>query len=500
MADELQVDPDALRQQAVKLAELADWVGKSYAELRDSLAGFDGCWGDDHLGETFAKDFKPSAEQLLTGMRAMGNGLYDTASAMHGAGEDFDGQDLQSGSGITKASDGISGSQGYAPGAQPSSATTTAATRDPADATSGAGNGTGAMAETPPQQQASVGPSSEPKNSAQPSNSPADSSNQRGGKSPSDTPDRRASPQSPAAARNTGNPRTTTAGPGARTAGPGAAPGRTRHPQVSAGKRETPWTGPPSSNASSAPSSRAVPPNTSAPPSPRSEQPRANDRRGEERKPAEKPSSSQLFAWLARMLAQRHGVETIGFDLPDLQEQPVREFAAAVDQVLTDYPMISLDVVAVTDLDDAGPVQWRRESRESEVVRSITVDRRAACEPSDDATNSDTAARDSRIYADTAGQLGLALDSAGGGVAGQTARHALIAEYMREVAGRYTTLAELMRGYRRWSAELTSGTPGFDAERALSTAFAEVVARGGEASAPARTLHALLVDAAPRRD
>ncbi|ONM48493.1 hypothetical protein B0T44_16600 [Nocardia donostiensis] len=498
VADELQVDPDALRQQAAELAELADDVGSSYARLRESLARFDGCWGDDFLGETFAKDFKPSAEQLLTGMQAMGKGLHDTASAMRGAGDDFGGQDLQAGREIARASEETYGSPGYTSGAQPPTVTTPVEPRVPVDAAPSARNNPGAMVETPSQHKNSEGPASGPSNSAQPPNSSTGSPNQRGGPAPSDTPERRTSPQPPAVARNTDNPRITTAGPGVRAVGtspsavPGMAPGGSRGARVSVGARETPWTRPPSAHAGA--------PTGSAPPSPRSAQPRPNDRRRGEDKPAEKPRRSPLFAWLARMLAQRHGVEVNGFDLPDLWEQPVRDFAAAVDRILTDYPMIGLDVVAVADLDDAGTVRWRRETRKSEVVRSITLDRQIACEVSDDATNYDTDEYVSRIYADTVGQLGLALDSAGGGVASRTARHTLIAEYMREVAGHYTTLAELVRGYRRWSADLTGSPTGFDSERALSTAFAEVVARGAEASAPARTLHALLVDAAPQQD
>ncbi|WP_157120610.1 hypothetical protein [Nocardia fusca] len=221
-------------------------------------------------------------------------------------------------------------------------------------------------------------------------------------------------------------------------------------------------------------------------------------------------------AWLGQMLARSHGVEVAGFDLPDLAEQPMREFAAAVDRVLTDYPMIVVDRVAVAELgDEAEPVQWRQERRISATIRSIILDRRAARTPGvpagggpDDtapAAMDDPAAGSggAGIYAETVRALGPALDSAGGGAAGAGARRALVADYMTAVAGQYTTLAELVRGFRQWRAELAGATDDsgrFDVQRAVRAGFAEVVLRGGAASAPARTLHTLLVDAAHQRD
>ncbi|MGW4767738.1 hypothetical protein ACWEO2_06795 [Nocardia sp. NPDC004278] len=204
------------------------------------------------------------------------------------------------------------------------------------------------------------------------------------------------------------------------------------------------------------------------------------------------------------MLAERHGVEVVGFDLPDLEEAVVRQFAAAVDRVLTEYPVIGLDVVAVADLDDAGSVKWSSESRDdpaSGVARSITLDQRRAREPSRVADTSDSGAgpEDLVIYSATVRELGLALDFAGGGVARRKAQRVLIAEYMRLEAGRYTTLAEVLRGYRRWRAGLTGttlGVGGFDVSRAVCDAFADVVLHGDKASAPARTLYAVLLDAA----
>ncbi|MFI6363637.1 hypothetical protein ACIBG0_12910 [Nocardia sp. NPDC050630] len=213
-----------------------------------------------------------------------------------------------------------------------------------------------------------------------------------------------------------------------------------------------------------------------------------------------------MLGWLARMLAERHGVEVVGFDLPDLEEAAVRQFAAAVDRVLTEYPVIELDVVAVADLDDgADSVQWSSESRDDAAAggaSSITLDQRTARAPSRVAGTPESGAglEDLVIYSATVRELGLALDFAGGGFARRKAQRVLIAEYMRLEAGRYTTLAEVLRGFRRWRAGLTGaiGGGGFDVSRALGDAFADVVLHGDKASAPARTLYTVLLDAASR--
>ncbi|WP_433520609.1 hypothetical protein ACQPZ2_24590 [Nocardia pseudovaccinii] len=203
---------------------------------------------------------------------------------------------------------------------------------------------------------------------------------------------------------------------------------------------------------------------------------------------------------MARRLADRHGVVVVGFDLPDLQETPVRQFAAAVDRVLTDYPMIELEVVSVAELDDNATAQWRRERHDSAIARSITLDQRVARTPDrgTETTVAGTGFDEPTVYVATVRELGLALNDAGNDVARSTAQRTLITEYFRRVAGQYTTLAELLGGYRRWRAELSGATGehgGFDMRRALGAAFAEVVLLGEQASAPAKALYGALVDA-----
>jgi hypothetical protein len=208
----------------------------------------------------------------------------------------------------------------------------------------------------------------------------------------------------------------------------------------------------------------------------------------------------------SRTLADRHGVEVLGFDLPGLEESVIREFAAAVDRVLIEYPAVDLDVVEVADLGGAGRVRWNRGPRgnlSTAAVRSITLDEQTARNPEPAAGTSESAMEPAAIYAATARELARALDFAGGGIARKRAQRALIAEYLRLQAGRHHTLAEVVGGYRNWRAAVVgtnSGTTRFDPSRALCEAFADVVIHGAGASVQARTLHRVLVEAAADRE
>ncbi|WP_062993617.1 WXG100 family type VII secretion target [Nocardia anaemiae] len=515
MNDRVQLDPDSLRRDSARLAELGDQVARTYAGLRDSLANANGCWGDDDLGEAFAKNFTPQADELLRDLQAMAESLRGTAQQAAAAAHDFEAQDLDSAGQIGRAGDeAYRPDQNYGTGVRPSSAIPSAGSAAPATTSLGPDAGTVRNTpagqpisnRTPTEQQASgrprgsSGKPSTSRNSPQSSNPPAGTSDPQGGSKSAGDPSRRppSSPVSPPVGAGRDAPRN----PSATSPGPGTTPGRKSAPRTG-GRRETPWTGPPPKSGSAPSTPNSSNPRPGSPPrSPKSAEPRKRDRGRETERSTRKPGLSPIFAWLARTLAHRHHVTVIGFDLPDLQETPVREFAAAVDRVLTEYPMIELDVVAVGDLgEDAREVRWRRDVRDSATVRSITLDRRVACEPSPGVGTPETEAgpNDSAVGSATVRELGLALNHAGGGVAREVAQRALIAEYMRVVAGRYTTLGELLRGFRHWRAELNGATGaagGFEVYRALGIAFADVVLHGERASAAAKILHAVLVDAA----
>ncbi|MGW0180425.1 hypothetical protein [Nocardia sp. NPDC003345] len=191
-----------------------------------------------------------------------------------------------------------------------------------------------------------------------------------------------------------------------------------------------------------------------------------------------------------------------GFDAPGLRLPAVQAFLTAVDRVLTGYPMITLEIVAVAELDnEPETVRWTCEPHERQAgTRSITLDRRAARQPEVPAETVDPAEpAASPVYPATLRAFGRAFDAAGGGVARRQAQRVLIAEYLRTRPQPHPTLAEAVRGYRLWRAELAGSpsTPGtFDLDEALGVAFAEVVQHGAAAGIQAQLLHAVLVAAA----
>ncbi|MGW5517132.1 hypothetical protein [Nocardia africana] len=514
MSDELRLDPDALRQDGARLAELGDRVGRTYARLQHGLAAADGCWGDDDLGEAFARDFTPHADQLLAGLRAMQESLRGVAQQVANSAHDFESQDLHGASRIGRAANGALGVEpDYGTGAQPPSALAPAPTQGPqtpSSATVSASRDSASTGRSPSASdlagqpapgrtpEASPGGLSASQNSPQSSNPSPQAPDRRGGAKPAGDPSRlaRADGVSPPAGRDA--PR----GPDAATARPGPTPARDAAPATGA-RRQTPWNEPSTrpSRGSTTADPQSSNPRSGTPPRPaRGGEQRKRDRQRDREPSAGTTRVAPPLAWLARTLADRHGVTVVGFGLPGLQETPVRQFAAAIDRVLTDYPVIDLDVVAVGELgDDADSVLWRHESHGSAAVRSITLDRRVAGDDSG-TPESEGASDDPAVYAATVRELGLALNSTGGDVARRAAQHTLIGEYMRTAAGRYTTLAQLLRGYRQWRAELpgATGEAGeFDGRRAVGAAFADVVLHGRRASAPAKALHAALVDAAP---
>ncbi|MFJ1461372.1 hypothetical protein [Nocardia sp. N2S4-5] len=510
---EFQFDPDRIRRQGALLGDLGDRVGGTYAGLRDSLAEVDGCWGDDDLGVAFAESFTPGADQLLANLRAMQESLRETARGLIDATHSVEDAD-QNIAGRTDRDPGESsrGDPGPAVGApQPSQVApplTSGANVSPAATPASSPPPAPPQTATTEVENSSGGPLSDPSGQPAGTEQPTpDAGSDEAGEQATPRGGSDSSHPSPGAA----SPATGDRRPEERSGLPAAVPpplaennsprardglsaGDSRR-AAGAGRQATPWTTPPRT----APGAHAAE-ESGRPPAPRSDAPppreRGQGRPGRDRtaeRPVGRSGASAVLGWLARTLAERHGVQVTGFDLPGLEDTAVREFAAAVDRVLTDYPAVVLDRVAVADLGgDGSPVRWERESRDDRTpaVRSITLDQsvaRASAPP------------DLQVYAATVRELASALDSVGAGVVGRRVQRILIAEYLRRAAGRYTTLGEVVRGYRRWRDELNEifgGADDFDGQRALGCAFADVVLHGVRASAQAQVLHSALVAAA----
>ncbi|MFI6362025.1 hypothetical protein ACIBG0_04670 [Nocardia sp. NPDC050630] len=517
MNDDVRLDPDQLRNRGARLAELGDRVGQTYAGLRDSLAHADGTWGDDDLGLAFAKEFKPHADQLLAHLRAMEQSLKSTAAGIVDAASRFEEQDMLGASRIGTAADrldpiGESASPWPigSPGTSPPAGAQSPLTSEPATTFPAKGAPAYPTDRADPTERSVPGGARTPEASAgrttsesgplrDPSNRSAGREKERGAGGPGNgspgkpTADSGHRPPAsgvfaPAATRDA--PRT----PAARQAAAGSPGG--------VGRRDTPWSGQPPRTAGPPAAAQASPSSPRLPSSPRA--PKPADESRDQRRADARPATDPVIGWLARALAEHHDVRVTGFDIPGLQVPVMREFAAAVDRVLTDYPVIALDVVAVAELDaESGPVRWSfepRDTRGTDAGRSITLDQRTATRATR-AAESDAESAELDIYLATLREFGRALDFAGGGVASRRAQHVLIAEYLRLEGVRNSTFAEVVRGYRRWRDELTGAAGdarGFDVRRALGAAFADVVLRGDEASVQARALHAVLVDATSR--
>ncbi len=532
---EFRFDPDVFLRHGARLADLGDRIGLTYIGLRDDLTQVEGCWGDDDLGRAFAESFDPHAAQLLTNLSAMEESLRRTADGIVDAARAVEAEDQNSAVRITGAASApIGPNPGHAAGTPQSARGVSASTPDPvvsADPASVLGPSQsaavdpGSSAKTP-----LAGPTGRSARAEQPrpetaagipeeNGGPGDNAWDGQSASPG-LPPTGSGPPAPASRPGGGSERpsppistvSSTAAERPRAVrGQDALPSGDPRRAVSAGRPGTPWTRAPLIASGGSAADASGPASGAPPQSPRPGEPRPRERDRERfaAPPAGRPGMSAVLGWLARTLAERHGVQVVGFDLPGLDETAVRQFAAAVDRVLTDYPAIVLDVVGVADLgDDAPVVRWAGELPAAAIstVRSIMLDQRVAREPgrvADLYAADPLVTGDPVIYVATVRELGLAFDAAGGGVVRKNAQRLLIAAYLRVVTGQHTTLGEVVRGYRCWRAELIGSagyTAGFDPGRAVSTAFAEVVLRGPEACAPARILHTALVGAVSERE
>lgn len=187
---------------------------------------------------------------------------------------------------------------------------------------------------------------------------------------------------------------------------------------------------------------------------------------------------------IAVEMANRHGLETIGFDEARIDTDVVREIAAAVDDMLTKYP-IALCGIEITHPDGGGSPPAAR-GLSSSTARTepeaiwLVLDR-AAFVPLDRPDGNPLPLRwlrrgrdaDRVVYTAVVREYGRALEVAGNFRARQEAQRLLIAESLH--AGRGLTFSPL------------------DPGRALLDAFTEVELRGDRAGKLAKALHGILV-------
>ncbi|BDT89127.1 hypothetical protein FMUAM8_48910 [Nocardia cyriacigeorgica] len=575
MTGELRLDLDGLRARSARLADIADRVQHTHAGLQESLRQAESSYGDDYMGRMFADEFTPRAEQVVSTVAAMAGSLRRTAAGITSAANRFDAQDIDGARRVAGAGQDLdSGSPGDAErpsngaadpgspaGRQPDPSHQAGVSQEqnspeypvsapqstdriptgvddgPGSATVPAGspeqpavdNGRPSQApwgrsrpESGPASDDAAGPPGQSSGSpASPSSSAASPSTAAGsGARTSGAPSgsgvagpagRDGTPWTSQPPRTPGNVRPTGAPPGSRVAGPARRDGTpwTEQPPRTPGQPRIP--GVPGN--AGRPANAGADPRHGPPPRPNA---RAADK-ARERDRRDGRAGSEIER-LARELAERHGVQVTGFDTPGLELAPVQEFVTAVDRVLTEYPMIVLEIVAVAELgDELGTVRWHRATPDMENgARTMTLDRDAAQQPREPArpspapahaqvatahTREPGASAPPEIYASTLRAFGRAFDAAGGGLAHRQAQRVLIAEYLGTLPRPRPALSEVVRGYRGWRAELggpATAPAEFDVDEALGIAFAEVVQRGEKAGIQARLLHAILVAAASR--
>ncbi|MFI1464807.1 hypothetical protein [Nocardia carnea] len=551
MSGELRLDLDALRERGARLADIADRVQQTHAALQYSLQQAEGSFGDDYMGRTFAEQFTPRAEQVVSTVQAMAEGMRSNAAGIMSTANEFGAQDNDAAARVAGAAPGPGpAAPAWAP---PQDA---AGRQSPVDGPRPTPSDPAAVA---PEQNSPVYPAGGPQSTGQ---LPAGGNNRPASAPASDGSSGRAAADNGPRSQSPWSRSPNGSGPASNDA-PGA-PGRRRPgppvpqpsspvspPPVSAPSRNTPPTpGAPARSPVAGPAGRAGAPWTETPPrtpgqpgmpgspgnagrpantgpgpqqgppprpnTPAGDNGRDRDRQGGRGRSAADPEIQRL----ARALAERHGVEVTGFDDPDLQLAPVQEFVIAVDRVLTDYPMIALEIVAVAELEDEfATVRWAGAPPDSEGgARSITLDRHAAQQlpepappsqspalPEDTAADTEESGDTAQpgIYAATLRAFGRAFDAAGGGVAARQAQRVLISEYLNAQPRPRPALSELVRGYREWREDLSGNAAkpgGFDVEEALGIAFAEVVQHGEQAGMQARLLYAVLVAAAIRQE
>lgn len=64
----MDVDPEALRSAAPKVAATSDAVGDVLDKLTAAIEAEGDCWGTDDSGQAFAKDYSPAVEQVRDGL------------------------------------------------------------------------------------------------------------------------------------------------------------------------------------------------------------------------------------------------------------------------------------------------------------------------------------------------------------------------------------------------------------------------------------------------
>ncbi|GAB2693638.1 WXG100 family type VII secretion target [Nocardia thraciensis] len=535
MSDSLSVDPAELRASAAELKQQADETEQMLREMRTIIATEGRCWGDDELGETFAKSYEPDSERGLEGLEDLVAELRAMSANLAKSADEFENQDRGGGQHVRDAiplardSAAPPTSNPFAdpaprpepseypdptgdPTPQPSASERPASEPNPRPEST---NPPGSVPAADSGRNTDPGPAAQqspnPGRSDDPSNSEAPDTDAPGDRAEGLPPD--AASQTPS---TTGDPARQQHSPaGKRPNAPSTADGRAPAGRSAAespwsqNKSGTPWSRPPAPAPTPA---NETPPRVSPPQAPnrppggkKPDEPR-RDRPGRRSKPrvspprTNKPTDAEAMR-IAREMAARHGLNIVGFESAGIEASTVQDIADAVDTVLARCPAVlrGIEITEVTNTLHA--LENRGAATASKIAAPwIVLARTAAVNPGLLADKRPATVQDAPphrpMYTTILRELGAAVDLTGGFRARKEAQRALITEYLRVHGAQGETLAQVVGGYKRWRAQL--GDDCFEQgvfvpARALTEAFAAVESRGARASGPAKVLHRTLV-------
>ncbi|WP_280266930.1 WXG100 family type VII secretion target [Nocardia wallacei] len=531
MSDSLSVDPAELRASAAELKQQADETEQMLREMRAIVANEGRCWGDDELGETFAKSYEPDSERGLEGLEDLVAELRAMSANLAKSAEEFEQRDRGGGQQV-RGSDPLTRDGAMPPASNPFAAPAMQPAEDPY--TAGDSTQRPSAAERPedrpgPRPESTnspgAGPGADSGRNADPGAAPQQSPGSSNDPSDTDSPDTGApDDQAGHEVPDTTSQAPPTAGDPARqqNSRAGKQPNAPSTPdgRSSAGRAaaESPWSqnrsGTPWSRPSAAPPAAAndVPPRVSPPQAPHrppggkktDDPPRDRpDRRSKPRVApprTTKPTDAEAMR-IAREMAARHGLSIVGFESAGIDVSTVQDIADAVDAVLDRYPTVLRGIEITEVASTLSAVENRSVAATSKIPAPwIVLARTAAVNPRLLADKRPATAPDAPphrpMYTTMLRELGAAVDLTGGLRARGEAQRALITEYLRVNGAQGETLAQVVGGYKRWRAQLGDGCfeqGVFVPARALAEAFAAVESGGGEASGPAKVLHRTLV-------
>ncbi|WP_253798665.1 hypothetical protein [Nocardia amikacinitolerans] len=228
--------------------------------------------------------------------------------------------------------------------------------------------------------------------------------------------------------------------------------------------------------------------------------------------------SRRDVAEIVRVLSERHGVDLFGerramqvlrFDLPHLDPEVLREYARAIDDLLTKYPgtpVAILDILTVQNHRSAfAATQWEHENGGARVVLDYQLATSSqlfwAAMSMDVAAGFKHPSMERRpAYSAVVHEIGHVLDYLSSEQTRATIEDVLRRRYEEEFAAAH--LAAGGEGYHTWIRQLSGYSfhddGAFNPGEAIPEGFAEVELNGDAASEPARVIHETLVANARR--